>query len=211
MSIKVTLKKISNHGPKQKAIAEQACLFLEKALNHPNFRQMVESEHYRETRFRDHEGRAFSVAVNEVYNYIASGSERGTSEDAEIDIEVALKDLGSGTLGATTPGKLPFHTAYWFIKQCISRNDPVSLARHFIHEWLHVSGFYHYPNNKARKDVPYNVGDVVKAILLGDSKARTEDSDPSSPAYALEHGDCGASQQNLAHDIDSGNREDLHM
>lgn len=212
MPTKVTLKKISNNGPKQKAIAEQACALLEQAINHPNFKEMVESAKYRQTRFRDGEGRAFSVPVNEILNYITSGIERGTAEDQEIDIEVALMKLDGNPVGSTIPGKLPFFTSYWFINECLRKESgPANLARHFIHEWLHVSGFYHHPDNSARKDVPYNVGDIVVNLLLGDAKAKSEEDDPNSLAYALDHVDCGTGDPDLLEDIESGNREDLQM
>ena len=41
----------------------------------------------------------------------------------------------------------------------------MSLAAHFIHEWLHVIGFYHFPGNEARNDVAYNVGNAVEKLL----------------------------------------------
>ena len=166
MSIKVTLQKISNNGPKQEAFAIRACEALEEALNHPDFNERVVNATYKETRFRDGSGRWFSVPAHEIPDYITSGIERGTTRDSEIDIKVYLKWFRSGILGSTTLGKLPFYTAFWFINGCIESDDYISLARHFIHEWLHVSGFYHYPNNKARKDVPYVVGDIVRDLLL---------------------------------------------
>jgi hypothetical protein len=162
--IKVNFRGISNNGPKQEAIARRACAALEKALNHPSFAEQVGSARYEETRFEDEDGRSFSVPPEEVYRYIASGAELGTASDSTIDIEVSLEDRND--VGGTWPGILPFYTSYWFINECIEAdNDYISLASHFIHEWLHVSGFYHYPDNDARNDVPYTVQEIISDIL----------------------------------------------
>ena len=167
--IKVNLRGISNNGPKQEAIARLACTALEQALNHPNFAERVGRARYRETRFEDEDGRSFSVPPREVYSYIASGSERETASDSTIDIEVSLEKRSD--VGGTYPGRLPFYTAFWFINGCIKSGDHISLASHFIHEWLHVSGFYHHPDNSAREDVPYVVqkivSDSLKELALG--------------------------------------------
>ena len=34
-----------------------------------------------------------------------------------------------------------------------------------MHEWCHVSGFYHWPDNKARGDTAYVVGRLVREAL----------------------------------------------
>ena len=161
--IKVNFRGIGNNGPKQEAIARLACAALEKALNHPSFAERVGRARYRETRFEDQDGRSFSVPPGEVYSYIASGAERDTAHDSTIDLEVWLEQRGD--VGGTIPGTLPFYTAFWFINGCIENDDHISLASHFIHEWLHVSGFYHYPDNDAREDVPYRVQEIISDIL----------------------------------------------
>ena len=163
--IKVSLNGITNAGPTQTAIAHQAAGLLEGALNHPSFERIVLTASYRKTRFRDGSGRSFSVSPGGVYELIASGTERNTEADTEIDLEVRLRKLRRGIVGSTRLGRLPFATAYWFINGCIRRNDPVSLASHFMHEWLHVCGFHHHPNNGAREDVPYVVAGIVREIL----------------------------------------------
>jgi hypothetical protein len=201
--IKVNFRGISNNGPKQEAIARLACSALEEALNNPSFGERVGRARYRETRFEDQNGRSFSVPPGEVYNYIASGAEMGTANDSTIDIEVDLMDMSS--VGATWPGRLPFNTAYWFINGCIEDNDHISLASHFIHEWLHVSGFYHHPNNGAREDVPYIVqqivSDILKDLALGSPASSINKSTPAidktdvvlAPMeYKLLETDCGA-------------------
>ena len=53
-------------------------------------------------------------------------------------------------LGGTALGCQPIHPARWFVDRCIAAGDAVNLAGHFMHEWMHLSGFYHWPDNKAR-------------------------------------------------------------
>ncbi|WP_158621393.1 hypothetical protein [Corallococcus aberystwythensis] len=165
MTVKVTLHELMDAGPKQKSIAQRACVSLEEALNHPEFSARVAKAKYKETRFRDADGRTLSVPADKVHSYVVSGAERATPSDSEIDLKIQLDRIKVGVLGATTPGKLPFRTAYWFINDCIKTDDVASLASHFIHEWLHVAGFYHHPNNKARGDVPYEVGRIVRELI----------------------------------------------
>lgn len=187
MPIKVTLHEISNAGPKQTDIANRACSALETALNHRDFERRVASATYRETRFRDSQGNSRSVPPEEIYGFVASGMERGTPEDQEIDLKVKLARMRS--VGSTVPGRLPFRTSYWFINECIAENDPASLAAHFLHEWLHVSGFYHYPGNSAREDVPYVLGGIVTDLLQEDPSFTVSAKVKAEMEKAQYHGD----------------------
>jgi hypothetical protein len=163
MAISVKLHEITNAGAKQRDIAGRACAALETALNHPDFKSRVESATYEETRWWDARGNSRSIPKAEIYGYVAYGLERDTPADQEIDIKVKLARMNS--VGSTIPGKLPFRTAYWFINECIETDDVASLAGHFFHEWLHVAGFHHYPDNSARNDVPYVLGQIVIDLL----------------------------------------------
>ena len=187
MAIKVSLHSLGNAGPKQQAIAAVACQLLEMALNDPRFPQQVLSAAYVETRFSD--GSTWrSVPVSDLPRMIADGVERGSEVDGEIDLRVNLDGFRRGVLGSTIPGVLPFRTAYWFINDCIKYAEPSELAGHFMHEWLHVCGFYHWPDNNARDDVAYNLGNIVRALARGDNKARS-----LMPDW-LNAGACGAAE-----------------
>ena len=186
--ISVTLHELIDAGPRQTALVSQSCQLLQTALNDPNFVPMVANATYRETRFRDANGQTRSIPPAELPGFIASGAERGTPGDNEIDLKIKLARLRRGVVGSTIPGRLPFRTAYWFINGCLAEEDAISPARHFIHEWLHVAGFYHYPNNSAREDVPYVVGDIIRQ-LLSQNKALHES---TAMAQALDQADCGA-------------------
>lgn len=186
--IKVTLHELIDAGPRQNALITQSCALLQTALNDPDFPTMVTGASYRETRFRDANGQSRSIPPAELAAFIAAGAERGTPGDQEIDLKIRLARLKRGVVGSTIPGQLPFRTAYWFINGCLAAEDAISPARHFIHEWLHVAGFYHYPGNSAREDVPYVVGDIIRQ-LLGRNKSLNES---NTMAAALDQADCGA-------------------
>ena len=186
MTIRVTLHDFAGADARQSALAARAAAALEEAVNDPGFEPRVRAAPYKACMFSDG-SRSWSVPPADVYGYIRSGAERGTAADREIDLAIVLADLPKGVVGETTPGKLPFRTARWFIDGCVEDGDVVSPACHFIHEWLHVAGFYHSPDNKARGDVSYLVGDIVRDLL----RARDH---PMSPRMAarLEEAGCGA-------------------
>ena len=174
MAIKVTLRSLLNAGPKQTEIAHRACALAESALNDTAFRERVVSAYYKETRFEDANEDWWSVPIDALTDMILTGSERGTEADGEVDLEVVLEEFREGVIGSTALGNFPIRTAYGFINECIEYNQPADLAGHFVHEWLHVCGFYHWPNNSARNDVAYNVGAIIRDIARGPNKAFTE-------------------------------------
>lgn len=202
MAIKVSLHSLGNAGPKQQAIAAEACQLLEMALNDPRFPQQVLSAAYVETRFSDGSTRR-SVPVSDLPQMIANGVERGSGVDGEIDLKVNLDGFRRGVLGSTIPGELPFRTAYWFINDCIKYAEPSELAGHFMHEWLHVCGFYHWPDNNARDDVAYNVGNIVRDLSRGDDKTLR-----LMPDW-LNAGACGAAESEAKVDDKSGDVDTL--
>lgn len=187
MAISVKLHEIINAGPEQSDFATRACSALEKALNHPDFKSRVESATYKETRWWDARGNSRSIPTSEIYGYIASGLERDTPADQEIDIKVKLASISS--VGSTIPGKLPFRTAYWFINECIAEDDVARLAGHFLHEWLHVAGFHHHPDNNARDDVPYVLGKLVVELLADREGFTASSTVEKAVAAAHYHGD----------------------
>lgn len=118
--------------------------------------------------FRHRNGTVESKNPEQVWKIIQCGIERpptgSATGDREIDLQVLLVPKRRPTVGSTVLGKFPIRTGYWFVNSAIASNDAVSLARHMMHEWLHVAGFFHYPSNSARGDVPYKVGELVREI-----------------------------------------------
>jgi len=38
------------------------------------------------------------------------------------------------------------------------------MARHLMHEWMHVAGFFHAGDGADQDDVAYEIGDVVRKL-----------------------------------------------
>ena len=184
--IGVTLHVLEGADARQRRLAGRAAAALRQAVNDPDFEPRVRAAPYEATRFSDG-GKSWPVPPAQVYDRIRSGAERGTAADGAIDLAIVLADLPKGVVGETTPGKLPFRTARWFIDGCVEEEDVVSPACHFIHEWLHVAGFYHCPDNAARGDVSYLVGDIVRELLLARGHGMS-----ARIAAELEQAGCGA-------------------
>lgn len=171
MAVTVTLHALEGADDQQRSIVERGCALLQQAVNDPRFAERVKNATYKESRFKKSDGTIVVVEPGKVLDYVLGGLERDTGKDDEIDLSITLAHLRAptrlraGTVGATITGKLPITTAYWFIDGCVKDGDAVSPARHFLHEWMHVAGFIHYPDNSARDDVPYVLGEIVRAVL----------------------------------------------
>jgi hypothetical protein len=152
----------------QRKLILDAAALIRKAVATPAFRSRVLNHNFNgRTHFRDKNGDV-QKSNAEVLAIIDKGLERNTNADSEIDILVRLWSHPRGTVGSTTLGRQPVKTAYWFANRCVASNDAISMARHLMHEWLHVAGFYHYPDNSARGDVPYVVGGFIREVLNQD-------------------------------------------
>lgn len=189
MTMTVTLRRLENADAAARSLFEKARELLEQALNHPEFAARVGGADYRESRYRRADGTRTEVAPSDIHPLIVASGE------GRIMLEVVLVEKPSGVLGSTELGRQPIHTATWFASGCAESGDSISLARHLIHEWLHVAGFYHYPGNRARKDVPYNVGEIVQDLLAGrgGNKAAKQ-----TMAQAFEDGACGQAEESDA-------------
>ena len=49
------------------------------------------------------------------------------------------------------------------------------MARHLIHEWMHVAGFFHERHGPDQKGVPYVVGDIVRNLAKSLNKTAFSD------------------------------------
>lgn len=170
MAIPVKLHGIADADSRQRRFVERAIARLDEALADPAFRVAVEHARYVETRWTPLHGDWRSLTGREIFARIAGGLERGTEADGVLDLSFALIDLpgpesGRQVLGSTSLGCQPIHTAKWFVDRCARSSDAVNLASHFMHEWMHVSGFYHWPDNSARGDAAYVVGRLVRESL----------------------------------------------
>ena len=178
MTIKINLYSLGGQiTPAETDIFQRAARNLECAVNHPDFIPRVRAADFREALFRPAPNLPrVTKTPEEVVEIIVTGLERNTPADAELDMAVVIDgSIDSPTLGSTTPGRLPWRTAKWFAERSARAADTVTPARHLIHEWLHVAGFVHVRNNGPRKDVPYMVGDIVRATLIEQTVEKAAD------------------------------------
>ena len=161
--MKVELGYIRNAGPKQEALALKAVQGIERAINHPDFKKTLIERRWDALMFRKPGGDLRELTPEEAYEKLISGAELSGVEDGVITIKCKLKKRSD--VGGWMPYDDHFETAYWMINREISRGSYYGLAANFIHEWCHIAGFWHYPNNSARYDMPYNTGSAVAEIL----------------------------------------------
>lgn len=170
MPLTAKLDRIEGASPEQERFMRLAFDRMREAVTDPRFLPAVANADYRETRWTPWHGQWRALTGEEIVGRIAGGVERGQSEDGVLDFAFALVDLpgpetGRQVLGSTALGCQPIHPSRWFVELCREAGDAVSLASHFMHEWMHVSGFYHWPDNKARGDAAYVVGRLVREVL----------------------------------------------
>ena len=194
MSITVALQTLDGANPRQDAFVRLAVERLAEAVAQPAFLARIESAGYTETRWAPEQGRWRALTPQEISARVREGCERGTEPDGTIDLWLDLIDLpppssGKQVLGSTALGTTPSRTARWFVDLCAERGDAVNLAGHLLHEWAHVSGFYHWPDNRARGDVAYVLGRLVREALAERYSAEI-DAEITAMMHDLET-DCG--------------------
>jgi hypothetical protein len=175
----VRLHEVRGANATQRNFIDRAIMRLRESLSDRTFLAAVAHADYVESRWTPLHGQWRSLTGQEIASRIAQGLERGTSADAVLDFSFELVDLpgpdsGSQVLGSTALGCQPIHPAKWFVDRCANAGDAVNLASHFMHEWMHLSGFYHWPDNKARGDVAYVVGRIVRETLAGQHRGEID-------------------------------------
>lgn len=167
MVIEVQLGWIKNAGPKQESMAKRTIDSIRYALNHPDFKSLLLSRKFRELKFQPPGGELLSLTPEEAYEKLQDGAELGGTKDGVITIKVRLANTRS--VGYWNPGDDYFTTSYRTINRSISSGSNSGLAANFIHEWCHVAGFRHYPNNSARDDMAYHTGSIVSRLITARS------------------------------------------
>jgi hypothetical protein len=170
MALTVALREVDGADAAQRSFVERAIGRLQEAVAHPGFLPAVAQADYVETRWTPLHGPWRVLTGEEIADRIGSGIERGSEADGVLEFAFELVDLpgpdsGHPTLGSTALGCQPILTSRWFVDRCAGADDAVNLASHFMHEWMHLSGFFHWPDNKARGDTAYVVGRLVREVL----------------------------------------------
>lgn len=163
--VTVTITYAPNVEDKHRTIIGMAETILERVLNHGTFRAEVEGAQYSGgTLFKQKNGQVVRKTPSQVADIILNGIERDRPDDDDLDMTISPYPHPKGVVGSAGLGRQPIRPAIWFLEQCAKRGDAVSLARHLIHEWLHVAGFFHSRSGPGQDDVPYQVGDIVRKI-----------------------------------------------
>ena len=186
MPVSVNLRDVHGATQREREVFDRAAANLERAINHRQFAAKVLNAPYEEIFFRPRGSRnRITKTPRDVLRAIQGGVERDTSPDSELDIEIRIDaSIRPNVTGSTTPGRLPWRTARWFVNSFAHRRRPdtVTPARHLVHEWLHVAGFVHRRNNGYRKDPPYLVGAIVRELLRDRTLAPDAHEDPEVAA-----------------------------
>lgn len=168
------LVEIVDGTAEQQSLAESCAKILEEIINQVKFTEKVKLTKFASPTRWNENGRYVKVSNDEIIQIIKQGRERGTMADNQINLMVALKQLRDRTVGAVKPGELLITTNISFFDRWTEKSDFVSLAAHWLHEWLHVAGFLHKSRFVNRKDISYAIGRITVEI----GKELTEDNKP---------------------------------
>lgn len=179
------------NDPDRDQFGKNACHLLESIINKQSFQNRVLSANFGGRSFRQNDGTMITADNNYILQQIITGKELGRTADHIIDLTVRIKKLGRNTVGSVTPPNPLITTNRTFFNDWFKKGDTLSLAAHWIHEWLHVSGFRHAGSNPDKKDVSYLVGlFAVEAgrepLILFGADFYTKQGQGYLDAYAIE-------------------------
>ena len=170
-----------NASPDEKKFAQEAIDLLQDVVNSDEFMKFVQDDNYSGRRLRTAAaGKNYIQATNQqIVDIIKEGREfRENPANNTINLKVKLAKLGSNVLGSMNPPNPQITTNKTFFDQWKEQEDALSLAAHWMHEWMHVAGFRHVKKNGSvdRHDVPYKTGKNVvttgRAILINRALAQ---------------------------------------
>lgn len=168
----VKLYGVSNATADQEKIIRAGCDVIDEVLKDSawdKFAEQVRAADFSGGQlWRSKDGSVETKSKDAILEIIQHGREReNPSADNEIDIRIELRPHPKGTVGTTALGKNPIKPAYWFVDRCLKQQDAISMARHLMHEWMHVAGFFHSSSGPSQDDVAYEIGDVVRKVAKG--------------------------------------------
>ena len=155
---KVQLLSMGNFNQWQTAKAEEARRLIEETVNSNAFQQAVLKAKFLDTRLERADGTITEKLSNEqILAAILNGVEQGQAADRVIGLRVILYYRPWGVGWTDEDGGIHTNTGFF------NREDPISVAGHWMHEWLHAAGFIHDHSRTSRRDhsVPYLVGELL--------------------------------------------------
>lgn len=157
----VQLLAMANFNEWQTAKAEQARKLIEQAINTDGFQRAVLDAVFLDTRLEKSNGEVVPRLTNaQILATILEGRERGSVVDGIVGLRVELYyKLLSSVIGHYDPPTIYTNTRFF------NPSDPIHIAGHWMHEWLHAAGFLHDYDRSTRRpqSVPYLVGELVEA------------------------------------------------
>jgi hypothetical protein len=151
----------------QRQFANNAIRGLIAVVNNEEFLRKVKNGQYSRRRLRTEAGTYVEADNDTILKLIKTGKELNTVPDNEIDIQAKLAALRRTTVGSVKPPSPIITTNTLFYNDWMEKKDSLSLAAHWMHEWLHVAGFRHVKlanGNPDRQDVNYTIGGFVIEI-----------------------------------------------
>ena len=151
----------------QLAFAHRTAGTLLHIINDTRFQELVQNGNYTGRRFRLDGSPARYIQANNtrILNQILTGKEWNVPADGNVNLKLTLGPTNPGAIGYVRPPSPLITTNPAFYNRCMNNNSPVSLAAHWMHEWMHVSGFRHRRGGAVdRNDVPYKIGSFVVQV-----------------------------------------------
>lgn len=172
MSVDVQLHEITGATDAEETFLRDSVVLLRKAVNSPGFGASVRQAEYGYTGWQSVFGKVREMPADEIWDRIVMGRECGKTADHTLDIAIVVEALdGPETahpvIGRTRLGTLPIRSARWFVALCMDAGDRVNMAAHLMHQWMHVSGFVHGPQNTGQ-DAPSVLARLVRRALESD-------------------------------------------
>lgn len=154
----VRLLSTKNFNQWQLAKAEEARRLIELTVNAEPFQNAVRSAQFLETSLERADGTVTTNLSNEqILMTILRGLEEGSPADGIIGLKVVLQYRLFGAVGYASDGVIYSNTKYF------NPWDPIYVAGHWMHEWMHVAGFHHayHPTSDRSRSVPYLLGELL--------------------------------------------------
>jgi len=186
-NVDLRISNLDDWEPWQVTLANQAVRLIDIVVNDgssDNFLAQVLSGSYTYSGYRDDDGTLSEVGNSVFVDVIRGGKETKQPVDNVINLQVALERYASSRyLGYVNPPEPLITTnTNWIDLPYI---DPLSVAAHWMHEWLHVAGFEHYSDEDVdESDAVYSIGYMFEEIGRELASRSTEKFDiPFSPDW----------------------------
>ncbi|MBA3578973.1 MAG: hypothetical protein H0W42_03210 [Gemmatimonadaceae bacterium] len=185
----VVLHSLANATVEGKDLAARAVALMQRIIDDPQFLDSVRTDPYAYSgRMLDSGGYSPSTDNETIAQIIAGGKEITKVPDGVIDLTIKIRSFvfSPDTMGSVIPPAPLISTNKRFFRTWIDRDDVKSVAAHWIHEWMHVAGFYHEDASGDSRDVPYWTGQIaykLGADLLGESAAVSLDDPDFGSTY----------------------------